>query len=166
MATILGTQATEVLNRTADDDVIIGFAGADFIFGRDGDDRILGGSGIDGLNGEDGNDVLIGGTQDDAIFGGDGDDTSIWRNGGGSDFIRGDDGQDTQIVSGSLTDGDNFNLDQDAGLGQALFSRSNLGLFELRIDTVETLRIVGNGGDDNLVVNDLSSTSVELVTFA
>lgn len=165
MATIFGTNATEVLNGTADDDLIVGLAGADFIFGQAGDDRILGGSGIDGLNGEDGNDVLIGGTEDDAIFGGDGDDTSIWRNGDGSDFIRGGDGQDKQIISGSLADGDSFILEEDSGLGQALFSRDNLGLFQLRIDTVETIQVAGNGGNDRLVVSDLSSTPVEKVIF-
>lgn len=164
MATIFGTNGIDNIVANPEADLIVALAGNDFVEGQGGDDRILGGDGLDALNGQDGNDVLIGGLGNDALFGGDGDDTFIWRNGDGSDFIRGDAGTDKQVVSGALEAGDTFTLGTGAG-SQAEFSRENLGLFTLTLETVETMRINGNGGDDSLTVGDLSGTDITQVIF-
>ena len=164
MATILGTPGVDVLGGNPEDDVIIGFDGNDTLQGEGGDDRLVGGLGDDELQGGDGNDVLIGNKGSDAIFGGDGDDNSIWVNGDGSDFIDGGADNDVQNIFGSDGDGDIFSLSANL-VDQVEFSRSNLINFTLTIDNVETVRVVGNGGDDALTVGDLSATDTDKIVF-
>ncbi len=45
---------------TAQNDLVLGTAGWDWLSGGDGDDCILGGGGVNFLSGDNGNDVLIG----------------------------------------------------------------------------------------------------------
>ncbi len=56
------------------DDVILGGAGIDYIYGGAGNDRIDGGAGEDHIYGERGHDILLGGSDDDEIRGGAGHD--------------------------------------------------------------------------------------------
>ena len=164
MAIILGTPGVDVLVGNPEDDVIIGFDGNDTLQGEGGDDRLVGGLGNDELQGGSGNEVLIGNKGSDAIFGGDGYDNSIWVNGDGSDFIDGGTYNDVQNIFGSDGDGDIFALSANAA-DQVEFSRSNLINFTLTIDNVETVRVVGNGGDDALTVGDLSATDTDKIVF-
>jgi hypothetical protein len=93
------------------DDVLLGGAAADQLFGEDGDDTcsgggdddlVDGGSGNDDLNGDDGDDDVNGGSGRDDCSGGLGDDT-IDGNGGdddlaggvGDDVLNGGGGDDT-----------------------------------------------------------------------
>ena len=59
-ATIVGTDAADVLRGTGQDDVIVGLGGWDRIDGKGGDDVICGGAGSDALRGGPGNDRLYG----------------------------------------------------------------------------------------------------------
>ena len=86
----------------AGDDALYGLDGADTIRGDDGDDRLYGGesadrlygeAGNDRLYGEDGADVLKGAGDDDRLDGGSGDD--ILRGGSGDDRLLGRAGDDT-----------------------------------------------------------------------
>lgn len=77
-------------------DVVIGTAGEDRLFGENGNDVISGGSGHDLLNGgrgndslfgQNGNDFLIGGRGDDRLTGGHGRDTFIFGANNGNDLV-------------------------------------------------------------------------------
>lgn len=145
-------------------DLLVGENNFDLLIGLDGDDTIRGGAQTDALIGGNGNDLLVGDTGNDQVFGGEGDDTMVWNNGDGSDVMEGGNGVDTVQVNGSVTDGDNFNIEAN---GQRVrFDRLNLGPFNLDIDDVEDFRVNGGGGNDTLTVQDLTETDIELVTFA
>ncbi|MBE9042430.1 calcium-binding protein [Oscillatoriales cyanobacterium LEGE 11467] len=145
-------------------DVLIGENDFDLLIGGGGDDTIRGGAQTDALIGGEGDDLLIGDTGDDQIFGGEGNDTIVWNNGDGSDLMEGGNGLDTVQVNGSVTDGDNFNIEAN---GQRVrFDRLNLIPFTLDVDDVEDFVVNGGGGNDTLSVQDLTETDIELVTFA
>lgn len=78
-ATIVGTNANNVLQGTLGNDIIAGLGGNDVINGRGGNDRICGGAGNDVLIGLDGNDFLDGGPGIDVLNGGPG--TDVCNNG-------------------------------------------------------------------------------------
>ena len=132
-------------------------------YGNAGDDQLIGGSADDTLLGGEGNDSIEGERGDDTMIGGEGHDTLEWDNGDGSDLMSGGEGIDLIEVEGSLTDGDEFVLSQDGTT--AIFDRVNLGQFTLTVDTSEEFEVSGEGGDDSLIIQDLSATDVELVTF-
>ena len=101
MAVINGTNASDNLNGTSGDDLIIGKAGDDTLSGGNGDDLLLGGSGDDELKGGKGDDLLFGGSGDDELKGGKGDD--LLFGGSGDDTLKGGSGDDF-LVGGSGDD--------------------------------------------------------------
>ncbi|MEM6592467.1 MAG: calcium-binding protein, partial [Cyanobacteria bacterium P01_C01_bin.73] len=133
-----------------------------FLAGR-GDDVILGGAGTDVVFAGSGNDTVVGQTGNDVAFLGRGNDRFIWNNGDGSDFIDGGSGFDVTEVNGAGGAGDEFDLRQVDG--QAIFNRLNLGLFTLTNEKIEQFEINGQGGDDSLIVGDLTGSEVEKVIF-
>jgi Ca2+-binding RTX toxin-like protein len=78
MATVHGSEASETINGydgvTHSSDIIYGYGGVDWIFGRGGNDEIYGGEGGDWIFGEGDNDVLKGGGGADHLNGGTGTD--------------------------------------------------------------------------------------------
>ena len=90
---IKGTDGSNKLMGTNENDLIYAYDGSDTVYGKDGDDCIVGGDGSDNLNGGDGDDVLIGGEGADSLKGGKGADQLY--GGEGSDDINGNDGDDT-----------------------------------------------------------------------
>jgi len=78
-ATIVGTNANNILQGTPGNDIIAGLGGNDVINGGGGNDRICGGAGNDVLTGLDGNDFLDGGPGVDVLNGGPG--TDVCNNG-------------------------------------------------------------------------------------
>jgi Ca2+-binding RTX toxin-like protein len=77
--TIVGTDASDDLDGTVLDDLILGYSGNDQLWGwggwdtldgGDGDDNLIGGAGADKLNGGNGSDFLIGGSGGDQLNGG------------------------------------------------------------------------------------------------
>lgn len=64
---------------TAGDDTIYGNGGDDLIIGRGGNDTIYGGAGADEIYGNAGNDILDGGTGPNIVYGGLGDDTITFQ---------------------------------------------------------------------------------------
>jgi len=85
-ATIVGTEAGEVLRGTPAGDVIAGLGAADRILGGKGKDRICGGAGRDRLKGGPGRDLLVGGPGRDRLRGGPGRDKL--RGGPGTDLVK------------------------------------------------------------------------------
>jgi predicted extracellular nuclease len=118
-ATIVGTEAGEVLTGTAGADVIVALGGNDVVFGLGGNDTVCAGDGVDLvaggagndtvlgqggtdlLAGEAGNDVLAGGAGIDILSGGPGNDTLL--GGPGIDVLSGDAGNDTEDQDGDLS---------------------------------------------------------------
>ena len=117
MALINGDNGNNLEIGTADADQIYGFGGIDLLRGSDGNDTIEGGDGPDSLYGDKGNDRITGGAGDDVIRGGRDNDTLDGGDGedvikgdlgndriigsAGADFINGGDGYDTIDYSGS-----------------------------------------------------------------
>jgi Ca2+-binding RTX toxin-like protein len=132
--------------------------------GDNGDDALTGSSANDTLEGGRGNDFIQGEKGDDTMIGGAGNDLLVWDDGDGSDRISGGRGEDIVGVRGSVSQGDEFTLNQDGDL--AIFDRVNLGPFKLTVDTSETFVVQGDIGDDSFDVNNLSKTAVKLVQFS
>ena len=171
---ISGGAGNDKIYGGAGNDTLNGDSGRDKVYGEAGDDNVSGGSGNDFLDGGSGDDFLIGGTGDDRVIGGLGNDTLDWDDGEGNDIMSGNEGRDTIEVNGSLDRGDNFVLSQELraeiGNAKALFERTGLdgqpvGQFNLVVDTAEVFNVIGEGGNDTLVVNDLAGTTVDLVKF-
>jgi Ca2+-binding RTX toxin-like protein len=150
-----------ILFGDAGNDNLQGGAGIDLLIGFEGDDTISGGDQFDILIGNKGDDVLQGDKGNDLMFAGQGDDRMIWNNGDGSDLMEGGSGRDTVEVNGANAAGDDFRLEANGERTQ--FDRLNLIPFTLDVDNVEKFEINGNGGDDNVDINDLSGTDVEKV---
>ncbi|MBO9559381.1 MAG: hypothetical protein J7515_12490, partial [Caulobacter sp.] len=101
------------------DDIFVGGAGNDVLYGRSGWDWLDGGGGDDVIYGGEQNDVLIGGTGNDLLFGEGGDDylaagdgadgvyggtgNDILADGQGSECLLGEDGDDTFLITEDYT---------------------------------------------------------------
>ena len=118
LATIVGTNADDIIAGTSGDDVIAAGGGNDVVHAGGGDDVVCGGPGNDLLEGGLGNDRLEGGAgrdmlvggeasarasgvDDDHLLGGPGDDRL--QGGGGRDILRGAQGDDV-ILAGNGND--------------------------------------------------------------
>ena len=125
-----------------------------------GNDQIQGGAGADVIHGGAGNDTIDGNRGNDTAFMGDGNDLFVWDAGDGSDVIEGQGGTDTLLFNGS---GANENISISASGTRATFFR-DVGAITMDMDGVEHLTFNALAGADNIVINDLSATAVDLVT--
>jgi serralysin len=98
---VIANDRNNIVQGTADDDLLPGLGGNDRIFGGAGNDRLDGGAGNDQLDGGLGDDRLLGGAGNDVLLGGDGNDRlDGWagndkaHGGAGDDFLRGRSGND------------------------------------------------------------------------
>jgi Ca2+-binding RTX toxin-like protein len=117
------------------------------------------------MDGGDGNDTLTSGFGNDVMIGGDGNDTLIWLPGTLLDVYEGGAGTDNGVIVGNDNNqGDNFVLSQNpTAAGRVLFQRTNLVPFFVDMDDVETVTMRTQSGDDNIVVNDMTGTDVQMV---
>jgi Ca2+-binding RTX toxin-like protein len=122
-------------------------AGEDQISGSQGNDVFLGGDNADFVFGDDGNDVA---------FMGAGDDVFQWNPGDDNDTLEGQDGTDTMLFFGANI---GENIDVVANGGRVLFLR-NIANVIMDLDDVESIDFRALGGDDNVVVGDLSGTDL------
>jgi Ca2+-binding RTX toxin-like protein len=160
---ILHTEATDQLtvNGGAGDDVInastlpAGTIGLT-LDGGTGNDGIIGSEGADTVFGRDGNDTVMGKQANDTAFLGAGDDTFVWNPGDGSDTIEGQDGFDQLSFIGS---GDNEDITISANGGRATFFR-NVANVTMDLDDVERINFHALGGEDSIVIGDLSGTDL------
>lgn len=159
MVTRYGTDANELLNGSADADIIFGgpvgvdvgtgsdtingYGGNDSLYGGDGVDFIFGNEGRDSILGGLGNDSIVSGTEGDIVYGGEGDD-SIGA-GAGADLIVGGAGADS-IDAGTEDD----TLIGGAG-GDRLFGGTGLDIADYSGSSaavnVSLLTNTGSGGD-------------------
>ena len=124
--------------------------------GGAGNDSILGSNGNDVLLGGDGNDFIDGQQGADVAFLGAGDDVFQWDPGDGSDVVEGQDGSDTMLFNGANI-GEGFAI--SANGGRALFTR-DIANITMDLNDVEQINLRALGGQDRLVVNDLTGTDV------
>jgi Ca2+-binding RTX toxin-like protein len=120
---------------------------------------IDGGPGADTLNGTDGADLLRGGPGDDVVNGAGGDDTLVYDEGDGDDTLDGGDGHDDVVVDGSAL-GDLLTIQQHPG--RLRLDRLNFDPYSLSIAGSESLHVNGLGGDDELVIGDVTTVAVTL----
>jgi Ca2+-binding RTX toxin-like protein len=148
MATIYGTENSEILN---------GGTGADFISGGGGNDTLNGNAANDTLNGDAGNDSLVGSTGADILDGGSGADTL--SGGIGNDSLYADDLADRGIggdgtdfyyldVSGSTT-----NLSVVVGGAALTVNGTQVA------NTVELVSLVLGSGNDTVNAGALMSAA-------
>jgi CHRD domain len=122
---------------------VTGGAGADSLVGNFNSNAIDGGGGAD---------WIVGGPGTDNLTGGAGADVLVWSNGDGSDIDEGGADSDTVLVNGNTMLTDFFTV--SANGPRVVVERTNFGLFDLDIGTVETLTLNGIGGNDLFTVND------------
>jgi Ca2+-binding RTX toxin-like protein len=120
-----------------------------------GDDTILGSQGADVILGGDGDDFVLGDNGNDLAQMGAGDDVFQWNPGDGNDTIEGQDGTDTLFFGANIAE----NIDILANGGRVLFSR-NIANVTMDLNDVEQIDFRALGGEDNIVVGDLSGTDV------
>ena len=171
--TLTGYAVADTINAADGHDTVYGRAGDDIISGGAGDDTLLGEEGNDTLNGDAGNDFLQGGAGDDILNGGAGDDLLAggvyngWAgnfNGAGNDtylFGRGD-GQD-RIFDDDATAG---NLDK-------LIFKTGVAVADVQaLRDGDTLVLKINGTTDQVRIdsyftNDgVNSRQIEEISFA
>jgi Ca2+-binding RTX toxin-like protein len=115
-----------------------------------------GGLGIDVFFGSQGEDLFTGGDGNDTALLAGGDDTIVWNPGDDLDTIEGDDGYDALLFNGANV---SENIDISAVNGHVRFFR-NVANVALDLAGVEAIDFVARGGNDLIVVNDLSSTQL------
>jgi len=145
---ITGTSEFESLYGTEAGNLIRALGGGDFIYGGSGDDFLEGGAGNDTLYGGAGDDILYG----DAASFDDGGNDVLFDDGGGNDRLYGQDGNDYIGVSRSSQTANVLLLDGGAGNDSIVFSSTRY---------VDTVTILGGSGDDEIIVNAVSQSTVD-----
>jgi Ca2+-binding RTX toxin-like protein len=126
------------------------------IDGGAGNDTIIGSQGADTLIGGDGNDIVTGGRGDDMAFLGAGGDQFIWNPGDGSDTVDGQGGFDTLLFNGANI---GENIDISANGLRTSFTR-DVANITMDLNHFEFLHFNALGGADNVIVDNLTGTSV------
>ena len=127
--------------------IVDGGAGNDTLSGSNGPDVLVGGDGNDFVDGRQGNDTGMLGA---------GDDTFQWDPGDGSDIVEGQAGFDTMLFNGANI-AENFDVSAN---GQRVRFLRNVGSITMDMDGVEKLALAARGGNDNVVVNDVTGTAL------
>lgn len=145
------------------DDLIIGGARGDRLFGHHGDDDLRGKSGNDLLDGGSGNDTLYGGAGKDVLLSGEGDDNLL--GGIGDDILVAQKGE-TQMSGGegrshfiADPEGDAIITDFDADKGDTL---SFLRAYDSPEDVLSRAHVV----EDDIVILHEEGGSTELIGAA
>ena len=107
---VLGTSYADLVRAGAGDDLVRGGAGADRVYGNAGSDVLYGNEDDDGLYGGQGTDSLFGGRGNDQVYGNLGDDLLFGNL--GEDVLSGGQGNDT-LSGGQGNDTLNGNLGND-----------------------------------------------------
>ncbi|MDM0018336.1 peroxidase family protein [Variovorax saccharolyticus] len=139
---IIGNGGNDIISGNAEDDLLDGGAGADTLNGGTGDDTLLGGAGGDTLNGDAGNDAITGGDGGDTVSGGAGDDRFIATAGDGNDSYNGNAGTDTYDLSGILVAG---------GVTVTATSANGGGTGTDTLNNIEN--VIGSQGNDSITLD-------------
>ena len=184
-----GDGADTVYAGGGDDKVFAGF-GEDTVHGGGDADTLMGEGDIDHLYGDAGDDLLVGGLGDDVLAGGANDDTATWEVGDGADSFDGGTGTDQVSMAGYVLDQqafyddpDNYVVDDDlvdvidvkadtafdsGGTLKSVLIDWTHGAtaVQYQLGAVETLKLDGGRGADELLVRALDTTAVDNVRLA
>jgi Ca2+-binding RTX toxin-like protein len=122
---------------------------------------INGGDGNDTIIGSAGNDTVIGGRGNDVANLGAGDDTFVWNPGDGSDIVEGQGGTDTMVFNGANVA---EKVDISANGSRVRFTR-DVANITMDLNSIEHIDFNALGGADNITVDDLTGTGVNLVNL-
>lgn len=166
-----GTEFSDMLHATGEQNLMLGEDGDDLLFGDDGDDQLEGGNGNDWLFGYAGDDIIRGGDGDDLLFGldgadlmegGAGNDQLLGGRGGdtidggdGDDLIRAGSGDDTIIFSNGADVVLEFETSQDTLDFTA--SETVLSMADLTINTFETGTLLSDAQGNNIWLSEVTS---------
>ncbi len=128
--------------------------------GGDGDDVIVGGGGDDRIAGAAGNDVVTGGRGADVVTLGQGDDVFRWNPGDGSDVLDGGAGTDALQFNGSQVS-ESIEIRPN---GTRVSLSRDIAQVTTDLGGIEQVALRMLGGADTLTVDDLSGTSLTLVS--
>jgi predicted ester cyclase len=145
-----------------DDEVTVANSVADETFtleGGAGDDRLIGANGADVIDAGSGNDFVDGNIGADTALLGSGNDTFQWDPGDGSDTVEGQSGADALQFNGSNI-GEEMNVSPNGT--RVRFTR-NVANIVMDLGTLERINVRALGGADNVTVDDLAGTGLQLV---
>ena len=164
MATINGTNGSNIIVGTNAGDVINAGGGNDIVLGGNGNDTLNGGDGTDLISGGNGNDTLNGGAGSDIVLGGAGNDTLIRRvaDGAAYDLYDGGNGTDTLrlVVSDAVFHSAAFQSDLaqlQAKLAQGS-ATDYLDSINLQVTSIERLEVIVEG-NANHAPTDIALTA-------
>jgi Ca2+-binding RTX toxin-like protein len=126
------------------------------IDGGTGEDTLLGSQGADTFQGGDANDFVFGDNGNDVAFMGAGDDVFQWDPGDGNDTLEGQGNIDTMLFFGAGVD---EQIDISANGGRVTFFR-DVATVTMDLDDVEAIDFRALGGEDTVVVGDVSGTDL------
>ena len=132
------------------------------IYGGSGNDILTGGSAADNILGEAGDDSLIGSLGSDQLSGGDGADSFVWNEGDGSDTVDGGSGQNLQRFNGAAGID---TLSVSAASGRVILARTLPTAITIDMASVQTLNVNTVASADNITINDLTGTPMNLVNI-
>lgn len=135
------TNAAEIIDALAGNDIIRGRGGHDDIFGNDGNDKLYGQGGADTINGGADNDTLLGGGGNDILIGG--SDNDVLNAGNGNDILIGVDENSENPGSGER--------DILAGKG---------GNDTFILGNANTAFYQGNGNVDKAIIKDFAAGDI------
>jgi Ca2+-binding RTX toxin-like protein len=118
------------------------------IDGTTGNDLLQGSAGYDTIHGLGGNDTIVGLTGVDSLFGDAGRDLFVWNDGDGSDYVDGGADPDVAQVNLDVAADDDVSITPNGS--RYFVQRNNLTPFTLDVGTVETLVVIGGGGNDRI----------------
>jgi Ca2+-binding RTX toxin-like protein len=157
--TLNGGDGNDSIQGLAGDDVLDGAAGADYLQGGEGNDTVRGGKGDDSLSGGNGNDNMQGNENADTLYGEAGNDRL--DGGAGNDYLSGGTGADTYLFGRGAGQDTVYNYDGEA-------PGTNADTIELAAGIASTdvtlrresddLLISINGTDDSLRVQNYFNT--------
>ena len=151
-----GTDITDYIIGSAQDDTMNGGAGDDWMRGRDGNDHIYGEIGKDYLEGGKGTDELFGESENDTLLGGDGND---WLWGGvGDDELNGEGGIDTLI--GGIGN-DILNADAE---GDNLIGGTGDDQYVFNIEGVSSVTVDDGGDGNDTILTEISGPHLAVFT--
>ena len=160
--TVLGGPGRDTLFGSELADLMDGDAGRDLMFGNSGNDTLLGGGGNDTMFGGNGNDTLDGQGGNDFVDGEQGGDIVEWKGEpDGDDRVIGSEGSDEVRVE-DRDSGESYMVGQ-SGNGEMTVTQ---GMAQLTIDeTVETVFINGDNGNDTVTVGDLRRVARRIIVI-
>lgn len=143
--------------------LLVGGAGADTLWGGKGADYLMGNGGADTLDGGEGDDILIGGKDADHLNGGAGDDKYAFDTGDGKDFITDDSNGQGSVIVGGVTLVGGADADCTLVANQNQWSVNN-GQFIYTLDEQQKRLVISGsalGANNDITINEIDVAKIK-----